>query len=753
MIKLNFRILKEHKEAQSRLKESETRFSQLAENVPIGIAVSRHGKTIYANRVYLDMFGFEKREEVYGTSHLDQIVPQFRDEVIQRTTDQEQGLPVDPQYEYQGLRKDGSSFPCQTQVSRVDLSDGPAMLGFFTDITNLKISSARIEYLAAFPELSPNPVIEITLAGNINYSNPASQIIFPDLVSLGTMHPCLSEWPKITTELILKKNSQVREIRINGHFYEQTFQYIDSLKTIRIYSHDITKMKRAETDWANSEKRYRRLFEAAQDGILILDADTGAVVDVNPFLVKMLGFTYVQLLGKTIWELEFMEDFIDNKEKFEELKEKGYVRNEDIPLKTAYGKRLEVEFVSNMYEVDHSKVIQCNIRDITDRKTTEAENIILRDKSEISNRLTVVGEMAAGIAHEINNPLTGVIGFSELLMERKDLSADVMENLRIINDGSVRVKDIIKRLLTFARQAKPMKSSVSVNELIDNTLEMRGYVLKTANIEIVKNYDPDLPWIYADPGQLQQVFLNLIINAEYIMKTTHDKGKLTISSYQTDKHIILNFKDDGLGMTDEVKAKIFQPFFSTKAPGEGTGLGLGLSRSIILEHQGTIEVNSMLGIGTTFTITLPITQLEDNKTKTPQVTKKVIKIDRKVVTNARILVVDDEATVSALIKSILSIQGHVVDEANNPEQALKLMEETSFDLIFLDIRMPGVSGMELHKEILTRWPKQAEHIVFITGDTSDLPLKKYMSTQNVPIISKPFNRQTLEEVTDQLLKK
>ncbi|MGI2335489.1 MAG: GAF domain-containing protein [Dehalogenimonas sp.] len=387
---------------------------------------------------------------------------------------------------------------------------------------------------------------------------------------------------------------------------------------------------------------------------------------------------------------------------------------------------------------------------LIERKRSEIENQKLRDKAEMNARLATVGEMAAGIAHEINNPLTGVIGFSELLQERKDLPPDVMENLQIINSGSVRVKEIVKRMLTFARQAKPTKSSVSVNELLDNTIEMRSYVLKTANIEVVKDYDPDLPLINADPGQLQQVFLNLIVNAEFAMKKVHDKGKLTITSRKPDDtHIAVNIADDGPGMTEAVQAKLFQPFFTTKDPGEGTGLGLSLSRSIILEHNGTIEVDSKLGVGTTFTIKFPLIQSQDIEPKTTPEARRA----RRVVSSAHVLVVDDEPTIRALIKSILSMQGHLVEDTDNPQQALKMLGESHFDLIFLDIRMPGMSGMELHEIILTRWPKQAENIVFVTGDNSDLLIREYLATHQIPYISKPFDRATLEKVAGEVLAK
>ncbi len=240
------------------------------------------------------------------------------------------------------------------------------------------------------------------------------------------------------------------------------------------------------------------------------------------------------------------------------------------------------------------------------RRQSEQAKQRMEEKIRINDRMAAVGEMTAGIAHEINNPLTGVIGFSEILSERQDLPSEVMEELKIIADGSNRVKDIVKRMLAFARQTKPVRASVSINELIDATLGLRSYVLRTANIEVIKHLDPDLPWIVVDPGQMQQVFLNLIVNAEYAMKEAHGKGILTISSEKLIDCIRLTFQDDGPGISKENKTRLFESFFTTKAAGEGTGLGLSLSHSIIREHGGKMRVESEPGQGAAFIIELPM---------------------------------------------------------------------------------------------------------------------------------------------------
>jgi signal transduction histidine kinase len=386
--------------------------------------------------------------------------------------------------------------------------------------------------------------------------------------------------------------------------------------------------------------------------------------------------------------------------------------------------------------------------DITERKKAEAESLQLREKAEMSSRLAAIGEMAAGIAHEINNPLTGVIGFSELLLSRDDLPDDIKENLKIIADGGKRVKDIVRRMLTFARQNKPVKTNANIHELIDNTLEIRSYVLRTANIVVTRSYDPSLPWVTVDPGQMQQVFLNLIVNAEYAMKKAHGKGTLTITTGKADDHIRIAFKDDGTGMDQNTREKLFNPFFTTKQVNEGTGLGLSLSRSILLEHGGTIEVESEPGQGTTFIITLPVTSPPEEAIATGASSLSASPVKVK---SAHILVVDDEVAIMALVKALLVKEGHIVDVTDDATVAFEKLGSERYDAVLMDIRMPGTSGVEIHEKITLAHPELAGKFLFITGDTSDANTRDFLEKNELLFITKPFDKETLLKKVNELL--
>jgi len=251
----------------------------------------------------------------------------------------------------------------------------------------------------------------------------------------------------------------------------------------------------------------------------------------------------------------------------------------------------------------HSISIQ---RDITELRNMERERKLLEHKAQVASRLASIGELASGVAHEINNPLTSVIGYSQLLLERSDIPQDIKDDLKVINEGAERVSSIVKRLLSFARQTKPARSHVDINGLITSVLQLRDYHLRGNNISVTTALDPELPITLADASQLQQVFLNLIVNAETEMKLAHNKGKLLITTSKVNGNIHISFKDNGRGIPEPNLQKIFDPFFTTREVGEGAGLGLSVCYGIMKEHNGRIWAESQPGKGATFIVELPI---------------------------------------------------------------------------------------------------------------------------------------------------
>jgi len=332
-----------------------------------------------------------------------------------------------------------------------------------------------------------------------------------------------------------------------------------------------------------------------------------------------------------------------------------------------------------------------------------------------------------------------VVGFSEMLLE-KDLPDDLREDVGIIHDGSQRVAGIVKRLLTFARQYKPVQSRTDINEIIESTLALRKYSLETGNIEVNTLLDAELPWTMADAGQLQQVFMNIIVNAESEMKQAHGSGKLTIKTERIGNTIRISFADDGPGIAKENIGKVFDPFFTTREVGEGTGLGLSLSYGIITEHKGTLYVKSRLGKGATFIIELPIVAEEEEKIEVVEAAKE----DGKAI-GGRILVVDDEPTILAFLKRVLGGEGYEVETVSSGREALGMIKNKRYGLILCDIKLPGLSGVELYEQIEKVAPSLQNRVIFITGDVTSTDTQAFLEKTEAPYVTKPFDIAKLKE--------
>ena len=225
-----------------------------------------------------------------------------------------------------------------------------------------------------------------------------------------------------------------------------------------------------------------------------------------------------------------------------------------------------------------------------------------------SSKLAAIGELVSGVAHEINNPLAGISGHTQLLL-RRDLDATVKESLELIYGETQRVTRIVQNLLSFAREQPPEDLPLSVNETVTRTLEMRSYELRLDNIELVTDLDPANPAVFGDLQQLQQVFLNIVNNAQQAMATAHGRGRLEVKSRRAKGNVRVTFTDDGPGMPADVIDRVFDPFFTTKEVGKGTGLGLSICYGIVKEHGGTISVESPHGKGSTFTVELPLAKV------------------------------------------------------------------------------------------------------------------------------------------------
>jgi len=379
-------------------------------------------------------------------------------------------------------------------------------------------------------------------------------------------------------------------------------------------------------------------------------------------------------------------------------------------------------------------------RDLTEKNKIE-KTIATMD------RLASLGEMCAGIAHELNNRLVPIISYAELLMKRP-LDGKIAKMLASIYNSAMGCGEIIHALLDFARQRSPRKEIISINDVIEKTLSLFNYKLESSGINLIKELCPSLPLTVADPQQIEQVLVNIINNAIQAM----EKGGKLIIKTSSDKGIIaISITDTGCGIPENHIDRIFDPFFSTKEIGKGTGLGLSVSYGIIKAHGGEIHVSSREGQGTTFVIELPIT-LDTTPEKSPSPTSPP-EPEPASSNNRKVLIIDDEQNILPVLQEILEMEGFKVDCVSSATEALKMVSEKDYDVILTDIRMPGIDGCQFYRLMAEKSPKLKQRVVFMTGDIVDHELgelKKFIATTGCPYLLKPFSPSELKRIIKQM---
>jgi signal transduction histidine kinase len=370
-----------------------------------------------------------------------------------------------------------------------------------------------------------------------------------------------------------------------------------------------------------------------------------------------------------------------------------------------------------------------------------------------SEKLSAVGEFVAGVAHELNNPLAAVMGFSEMLKDA-DVGEKHSRHLDMIFKSAQRCQKIVQSLLSFARRSAPERKPVSPNKLIEDVLEMIAYPLRTSNVKVITHFSPRLPLVLADGHQIQQVVLNLINNARQAIESAGGSGRITITTNADARAVRIIIQDNGPGITPENLKRIFDPFFTTKEVGKGTGLGLSLCYGMIREHGGNIMVGSQPGEGATFTIELPAAGdgawFEAASTATT-VSNGAAKLELREGAGKQILAVDDEESLLHMIQEELTRHHYEVTTVPNGETALRAMREKKFDAIICDLKMPGINGRQVYERLRDESPETCRRMVFVTGDIIGDQLRNFLETEKRPCLTKPFSLVDLRQAVKELI--
>ncbi len=362
-----------------------------------------------------------------------------------------------------------------------------------------------------------------------------------------------------------------------------------------------------------------------------------------------------------------------------------------------------------------------------------------RNRMVANSRLVAVGEMAAGVAHELNNPLTAVLGFSQLAL-KQTVDPVLRKDLESIANEAERAGQIVDNLLGFARSHAGRGDRFDAAASLKKVLDLREYECRVNNIEVVTYLDPDTPITRADGHRMEQVFLNLIGNAIHAISEGAGKGNITVGLVAIDGLIRISITDDGPGIPDEVLPHIFEQFYTTKPVGKGTGLGLHICQEIVRDHGGEIRVESHAGRGTTFVVEIPVVPVEE---PTEQLEEPIRHEQPRSFTMLKVLAVDDEPVITDLLSRVLTGLGHEVDTASDGAEALRLINLSEYDAILLDVKMPGLGGPEVLRCIDGLRPELAERVLFITGDTVSPLTQAFFQEEDVDVLHKPFSLEEL----------
>jgi two-component system NtrC family sensor kinase len=359
-----------------------------------------------------------------------------------------------------------------------------------------------------------------------------------------------------------------------------------------------------------------------------------------------------------------------------------------------------------------------------------------------SDRLAAVGELVAGVAHEVNNPLSSISAFAQLLLRDGSLTQPQRESIEVIRAETMRASQVVKDLLAFARRSEPQQAPLDLNGVVSRTLRMRQYQFSEAAVRAMPQLADSLPSVMGDARQLQQVCLNLLTNAVQAM-SPRGGGILQVRTFAAEGTVCLEVTDTGPGILPEARAHIFEPFFTTKKEGEGTGLGLSVSYGIVTAHGGTIEVVDTGAHGTTFRVSLPAAAAAASAQEAARDAAAPLTL-RSPLAGIKLLFVDDEPALRSGMQAFGVLRGFTVLTASDGVSALETARTTGVDAVVCDLRMPGMDGFAFHEQLRRERPGLADRTVFITGDVVTTTTARG-SISRQPVLTKPFAFDRIEE--------
>jgi PAS domain S-box-containing protein len=637
----NTRDITERKLAEAALREREEHFRALIENSKDGITVLDSAGIIRYESPSVEHIAGYDPDELIGLSIQEFVHP----DDLATVTEALKPLVVNPgqsvDVEARIQHKDGSWRNVEaTATSLLHDSRINGIVVNFRDVTERRMAGDELRIKSSALDNSIIALAMADMAGNITYLNNAcmqmwggdleADIIGKPYWHLLWMEDNASVAEQIATSVI-ETGSWEGEVQAKNKNGEDVSVRVftglvrdDRGKPIQTISWflNVTEGKRAEEALRESERKFRSLVEEMNDGYCVVVGVT--VAFANAQCAELFGYARDEIVGKTIQEL-LPSRVLRDLSMMRQRRKRGEAVPSQYETKVVdkNGHERTVELSTRVITYEGSPGLSIVLRDVTERKKVEQEKANMEEQLQLTARLASVGELAAGVAHELNNPLAAVQAYAQFVSSREGLDEALRSDVQTIYKEAQRASRITANLLSFARKHRPQMACICINDVIEESLELHAYRMNVNNIEVVAHLDPDLPFTMADFHQMQQVFVNLIVNAEQAMTEAHGGGKLTIRTRTISNAIQATFTDTGPGVPPEELTKIFDPFFTTKTVGKGTGLGLSICYGIVQAHKGQLYVRSKLGEGATFVVEVPIVsehESQDEQVKTAEAT-------------------------------------------------------------------------------------------------------------------------------------
>jgi len=687
------------------------------------------------------------------------------------------------------VAKDGREIPIDDSGAPVRDENGTVhgVVLVFRDCTERTEAEERTNRLASFPELNPNPVVEVNGSGEIIFCNPGTFRVLEDLgmestdcsgFLPGDLNAILGQWDGE------RESTLQREVSFNNRVFAETIHLVPQFGVARIYAHDITERKEVEERLVQAKKEWERTFASVPDMVAILD-DQHRILRVNEAMAQRLGVSPEEALGRRCFEAlhgtSGPPDFCphsrslkDGRQHIEEVHEDrlgGYFLVSVTPLHDGDGRMIGTVHVA--HDITGRKKAEDALKKAYDEmelkveeRTAELQQAYqslmeeTRQREEVeaqlrqAQKMEALGTLSGGIAHDFNNILAAIIGFTELLVDHAEKGSRDERHLKRVMEAGMRGRELVRQLLIFSRKSEHEKRPLLLSPIVKETVNLLRAATPTTIRMSVKTAS-ESGMVLGDPTQIRQVVMNLCTNAVHAMR---DKGgvlEIELSDFsvrlsgENDQgmepglYMKLTVRDTGVGMEPDIMDKIFDPFFTTKKVGEGTGLGLSVVHGIVKQSKGYVFAESEPGRGSTFTVYFPKTQSESEVSAAS---------DEALPTGSeRILFVDDEEALIEMGEDMLAELGYEVTSRTSSTEALALVREdpSRFDLVITDVTMPDITGIDLAREILAIRPDLP--VIMCTGHSYLIDAEKAKAMGVKAFVAKPLTKGEIARTIRQVL--